>query len=112
MKNFEIEAEINDADFSTILEALSFWEVQIGAELEVINRIKHLPEPEFPDEETKIAFHTWKNSMIGKEKELRKSIKIRMEKSILLKAKLLLMNQRNACNQFFNSVESNEQQEE
>lgn len=100
MKKFEIDAEINEGDFNTIIEALNFWEMQIGVELEMIKKLKMFPEPEFPDEESKEAFYAWKNAAISREKELKKAVRIRMEKAILLKAKLLLMNQTRACNEF------------
>jgi len=99
-KKFEIDAEITESDFETIMEALNCWEIQCNADLDLIKRLKDLPDPEFPDKETLEQFRAWKNSLLSREPKLKKDGRIRMEKAIMLKAKLLMMNQQQATDKF------------
>ena len=112
-KPFEIPSEFTEDDLNTILEAVGVWELQCNADLEMIAKLKMLQDPEFPDEESKEAFYAWKNAMLSREKQIVQHKKVRTEKAILLKAKLILMNQRNmAENAFERAIAEGEEKNE
>jgi hypothetical protein len=100
-KKFELEADFTEQDLQTMLDALDDWEMQDMGFLELIDKIKHIPNPpEDSSPDYVEAFTEFKKHMLSQEDKVRKNRNIRREKATLLKAKIILMNQARAAEKF------------
>ncbi len=94
-EKFELEGELSSEDMEMILDALDHWESRDQSLLEVIDKLRHIPDPPDDMEEChREAFFEFKKHMLDQESKLKADRIIRREKAILLKAKIILLNQR------------------
>ncbi len=98
MSKFELEADFTEQDLSTLLDALDEWEMQDIGLLDLIDKLRHIPDPpDDADPDYTHAFEEFKNHMLSQEDKVRRSRTVRREKAILLKAKIILMKQARAA---------------
>jgi hypothetical protein len=97
--DFTIQSDFTKEDYRTILEALDDWEFKDVELLNMIQKLKHLedpPEGSCPDD-FRESFMSFRQHMLSQEADAKQRREIRREKSTLLKAKIILMNQRKAA---------------
>src|SRR4051812_42429137 len=100
MKKFELEADFTTKDMDIILDALDEWETKDAGLLEFIEKLKTVPDPK-EDVESRENFMEFKKQMLSQESKARSNKKHRREQAVLLKAKIILMNQDKAVNKLF-----------
>jgi hypothetical protein len=101
-KKFELEEEFTPQDLDTILDALDEWETKDVELLELIEKLKHIPDPpEDANPEYREYFLEFKKHMLSQEHKARSNKKQRRERAVLLKAKIILMNQSRAADKLF-----------
>lgn len=100
-KKFELDAEFTNQDLEALLDALDGWEMKDIELLELIEKLKNIPDPpDDADPEYKENFIEFKKHMLSQEHRARSNKKQRREKAVLLKAKIILMNQSRAADKF------------
>jgi len=104
-EDFTIPAEFTKEDLKTILESLEDWEAKDGL-LYTIEKLKQMRNPEegeVPDD-FREAFVSFRTYMLNQEGEARMNKELRRERATLLKAKIILMNQRKAAEKAFDNA--------
>lgn len=102
-EDFTIQSEFTKEDLKTILESLDDWEGKDMELLHIIEKLRQMRNPEegeVPDE-FREGFISFRTHMLNQEGEARKNREIRRERATLLKAKIILMNQRKAAEKAF-----------
>jgi MarR-like DNA-binding transcriptional regulator SgrR of sgrS sRNA len=101
MDDFTIKGDFTKDDMQTILDALESWEAKDLELLETIEKLKHMNTPEEGEvpENFRESFCSFRTHMLNQESRAKKDREIRREKCTLLKAKIILMNQRKAAEQ-------------
>lgn len=109
----ELKGELNSDDLQVLMEAMDHWERGEQHTLQMCKILRAIPEGEELDrllEETvpesirdslRAQVISEKRQVDSKEKEAKANLEIRREKSILLRAKLILMKQSAAVDQLF-----------
>jgi len=84
-----LTSKFTKQDIETLLEAMDYWEITGNHEYHVLTMIKNAPMPP-EDHEAFEAMLQIKNYFQSKEKDIIASRSVRQEKSIFLKAKLMM----------------------
>lgn len=106
MKKFELDGEFTPQDLEVMLDALDEWETKDVELLELIEKLKHIPDPpEDANEQYREHFLEFKKHMLSQEHKARSNKKQRREKAVLLKAKIILMNQSRAADQIMEEAQ-------
>lgn len=105
-EDFIIPAEFTKEDLKTILESLCEWEGKddMLSTIEKVKQIRNPEEGEVPDD-FRDAFISFRTKLLRQEGEARNNREIRCERATLLKAKIILMNQRRAAEKAFDSAQ-------
>lgn len=104
-EDFTIPAEFTKEDLKTILESLEDWEGKDDM-LSTIQKLKQMRNPEegeVPDD-FREAFISFRTHLLNQEGEARNNREIRCERATLLKAKIILINQRRAAEKAFDNA--------
>lgn len=95
-----LNSKFTKQDIETLLEAVDDWEITGNHEYHILNMIKNAPMPP----ENHEAFESMlqiKNYFQNKEKDILASRSVRQEKSIFLKAKLMMARNDLGINELF-----------
>ena len=97
MAKFELDADFNDSELETLLDSLDEWESQSAELLNMIDKLRKMGDPpDGADEDYKRDFGQFRDHILGQEQKAKKDKKVRREKATLLKAKVILLQQRSA----------------
>jgi len=106
-KKLELDGEFTPQDLDTLLDALDEWETKDVELLELIEKLKHIPDPpEDANEQYRETFLEFKKQMLSQEPKARSNKKQRREKAVLLKAKIILINQSRAADKLMEEAQS------
>jgi len=105
-KKFEIDSDLTTEELDTLIEALDDWEKSESHTIEFIEVLKKIPDPDTEDNPHMEQFIDFKRHMVSKESDLKKDKRIRREKAIFLKAKLLLLTQSKVVDRFCEETQS------
>jgi len=96
-----LTAEFSRDDVETLIEAIGDWEMIGNQDYHILSVVKNTPMPPEEYEEAYEAIGQIKEHFKKREKEIMKSREVRQEKSIFLKAKLMLVRKEIGINQLF-----------
>lgn len=96
----ELSSKFSRDDIETLLEAIGDWEMLGNQEFHVLQMIKNAPMPP-DDHEAHEAMQNIKDHFRRREKDIMRSREIRQERSIFLKAKLMLVRKDIGISQLF-----------
>lgn len=96
----ELSSKFSRDDIETLLEAIGDWEMLGNQEFHVLQMIKNAPMPP-DDHEAHEAMQNIKDHFKRREKDIMRSREVRQERSIFLKAKLMLVRKDIGITQLF-----------
>jgi hypothetical protein len=101
--------DFNGADLETILDALDGWEAESMSLLQMVEKMKQMGEPpDDMDEDYRKHCIQFRNHIISQEDKARKDKKVIREKSTLLKAKVILLQQQRGIDELFAQADATE----
>lgn len=101
----ELSSKFSRDDIETMLEAIGDWEMLGNQEFHVLQMIKNAPLPP-DDHEAHEAMQNIKDHFKRREKDIMRSREVRQERSIFLKAKLMLVRKDIGISQLFDMAAS------
>lgn len=102
-----LETKFTKDDLETLIEAMGDWESIGNHEFHIMNAIKNMPMPPEDHEAFEHVVHI-KKWYEDRSKEIKTQRRVRQEKAIFLKAKLMLLRQDMTIDQLFEITTTNE----